>query len=78
MIGAAFNRSCGDKVMRRWLLCGVAIFGMGIEANAADMPDFLRGSRLRPTLSMAGELGLRSLPPETMAFIDQLKKDRGI
>jgi membrane protein required for colicin V production len=41
-------------------------------------PDFLRGSRLRPTLSMAGELGLRSLPPETMAFIDQLKKDRGI
>jgi membrane protein required for colicin V production len=41
-------------------------------------PDFLRGSRLRPTLSMAGEMGLRSLPPETMAFIDQLKKDRGI
>ena len=30
--------------MRRLLLCGVAIVGMGIEANAADMPDFLRGS----------------------------------
>jgi len=30
--------------MRRWLLCGVAIIGMGFEANAADMPDFLRGS----------------------------------
>jgi opacity protein-like surface antigen len=30
--------------MRRWLLCGVAIIGMGVEANAADMPDFLRGS----------------------------------
>ena len=30
--------------MRRWLLCGVAIIGMGVQANAADMPDFLRGS----------------------------------
>jgi outer membrane immunogenic protein len=30
--------------MRRLLLCGVAIVGMGIDANAADMPDFLRGS----------------------------------
>src|SRR5262245_57542581 len=32
------------RVMRRWLLCGVAIIGMGLEASAADMPDFLRGS----------------------------------
>jgi opacity protein-like surface antigen len=30
--------------MRRLLLCGVAIIGMGLEASAADMPDFLRGS----------------------------------
>jgi outer membrane immunogenic protein len=30
--------------MRRWLLCGVAFLGMGLEAGAADMPDFLRGS----------------------------------
>ena len=30
--------------MRRWLLCGVAFVGMGLEAGAADMPDFLRGS----------------------------------
>jgi outer membrane immunogenic protein len=30
--------------MRRLLLCGVAIIGIGFEANAADMPDFLRGS----------------------------------
>jgi len=35
---------CGEKVMRRLLLCGVAIIGMGLEASAADMPDFLRGS----------------------------------
>jgi len=30
--------------MRRWLLCGVAFVAMGLEAGAADMPDFLRGS----------------------------------
>jgi len=41
-------------------------------------PDFLRGSRLRPTLSLAGQLGLRTLPPDTLAFIDRLKKERGI
>jgi membrane protein required for colicin V production len=41
-------------------------------------PDFLRGSRLRPTLSLAGRLGLRSLPPDTLAFIDRLKKEKGI
>jgi membrane protein required for colicin V production len=41
-------------------------------------PDFLRGSRLRPTLSLAGQLGLRTLPPETLAFIDRLKKEHGI
>ncbi len=31
--------------MLRWLLCGVAIVGMGLEARAADLGDsFLRGS----------------------------------
>src|SRR5215475_12574060 len=30
--------------MRRLLLCGVAFIGMCLEASAADMPDFLRGS----------------------------------
>ena len=39
-------------------------------------PAFLRGSQLRPVLSMAGQMGLKSLPAETTAFIDQLKKDR--
>jgi len=30
--------------MLRWLLCGVAIVGTALQAHAADMPDFLRGS----------------------------------
>ncbi len=38
-------------------------------------PAFLSGSRLRPTLSMTGQKGLRSLPPEVTAYIDQLKRD---
>jgi membrane protein required for colicin V production len=39
-------------------------------------PTFLRGSHLRPVLSVAGQMGLKSLPPETTAFIDQLKRER--
>jgi opacity protein-like surface antigen len=44
MIAAVFQSQSWGQVMRRLLLCGVAIIGMGVEANAADMPDFLRGS----------------------------------
>jgi membrane protein required for colicin V production len=36
----------------------------------------LTGSRLRPILSIAGHMGLNSLPPDITAYIDQLKKDR--
>ena len=41
-------------------------------------PDYLTGSRLRPLLSMAGQTGFRSLPPEVAAYIDQFKRDRHI
>ena len=40
-------------------------------------PDFLKGSQLKPVLSVAGQIGLKSLPPEVTAFIDRLKRDRG-
>jgi membrane protein required for colicin V production len=39
-------------------------------------PGYLAGSRLRPLLSVAGQTGFRSLPPEVAAAIDRLKKDR--
>jgi membrane protein required for colicin V production len=54
----------------------VVIFDRIIPADIE--PGFLRGSRLRPILSLAGQKGLKSLSPETTAFIDQLKKERGI
>lgn len=38
--------------MRRLLMCGVAFIAMTAGANAADMPDFLRGST--PVVSMPG------------------------
>jgi membrane protein required for colicin V production len=41
-------------------------------------PAYLRGSRLRPLLSLAGEKGVRSLPSDVVAYIDRLKKDRRI
>jgi membrane protein required for colicin V production len=41
-------------------------------------PNYLVGSRLRPYLSAAGQAGLRSLPPDIEAYIDRLKRERGI
>jgi membrane protein required for colicin V production len=41
-------------------------------------PAFLAGSQLRPLLSEAGQRGFKSLPPDVVAYIDRLKKDRRI
>jgi len=45
---------------------------------AGRQPAFLTDSRLRPYLSQAGQKGLKSLPPEVDAYIDRLKRERGI
>ncbi len=41
-------------------------------------PEFLKGSRLRPILSAAGQRGLKSLPPDVAAYIDRLKREQRI
>jgi len=41
-------------------------------------PAFLADSRLRPILSIAGQKGLKSLPKDVAAYIDRLKRERGI
>jgi membrane protein required for colicin V production len=41
-------------------------------------PEFLKGSMLRPVLSLAAQRGLRSLPPEVSGYIDLLKRERGL
>jgi membrane protein required for colicin V production len=41
-------------------------------------PEFLKGSKTRPWLSLAAQRGLRALPPETTDYIDRLKRERGL
>jgi membrane protein required for colicin V production len=33
---------------------------------------------LRPLLSAAGQMGLKSLPPDIAAYVDRLKRERRI
>jgi membrane protein required for colicin V production len=54
----------------------VVIFDRIIPADR--QPSFLADSRLRPPLSRAGQMGLKSLPPEAEDFIEQLKRRHGI
>ncbi|HET7678757.1 MAG TPA: CvpA family protein [Xanthobacteraceae bacterium] len=54
----------------------VVIFDRIIPANR--QPAFLAGSQLRPYLSAAGQAGVKKLPPEVIAYIDRLKRQRGI
>ena len=41
-------------------------------------PQFLKGSKSRPLLSLAAQRGLRSLPPEITEHIDRLKRQHGL
>jgi membrane protein required for colicin V production len=54
----------------------VLIFDSLVPADR--QPGYLTGSQLRPLLSVAGQKGFRSLPPDVIATIDRLKKDRRI
>jgi membrane protein required for colicin V production len=54
----------------------VLIFDRIIPAGRE--PAFLKGSQWRPVLSKAAQQGLRTLPPDVEAYIDRLKKERGL
>jgi membrane protein required for colicin V production len=54
----------------------VLLFDKLLPANR--QPAFLNGSQLRPLLSAAGAMGIRSLPAGVTATIDRLKKERQI
>jgi membrane protein required for colicin V production len=41
-------------------------------------PPYLAGSRLRPLFSAAGQMGLKSMPPDIASYVDRLKRDRRI
>jgi membrane protein required for colicin V production len=52
----------------------VVIFDQLVPADR--QPAFLTGSQLRPLLSIAGQKGFASLPPDVAATVDRLKKER--
>jgi membrane protein required for colicin V production len=54
----------------------VVIFDQLVPADR--QPSYLTGSRLRPIFSAAGQMGLKSLPPDITTYVDRLKKDRRI
>jgi membrane protein required for colicin V production len=54
----------------------VLVFDQLVPADR--QPAFLTGSHLRPLLSIAGQKGFKSLPPDVTAYIDRLKKQHRI
>jgi membrane protein required for colicin V production len=54
----------------------VLIFDQLVPADR--QPPYLTGSQLRPLLSLAGQKGFKTLPPDVTAYIDRLKQERRI
>ena len=54
----------------------VVVFDQLVPADR--QPSYLVGSRLRPLFSAAGQMGLKSLPPDLTAYVERLKKDQRI
>jgi membrane protein required for colicin V production len=54
----------------------VAVFDQLVPADR--QPSYLMGSQLRPLLSMAGQKGIHSLPPDVTVYIDRLKRAQQI
>jgi membrane protein required for colicin V production len=54
----------------------VAVFDQLVPADR--QPAYLTGSQLRPLLSMAGQRGIHSLPPDVAVYIDRLKRAQQI
>ena len=64
--------------VRVGLLAVVLVLVFDRIIPAGREPAFLKGSQWRPVLSRAAQQGLRSLPPDVEAYIDRLKKERGL
>jgi membrane protein required for colicin V production len=91
LLRIAVNETVGPRISLPDRLAGSALGAVRIVLVAVTMvlifdriipldrqPAFLSGSRLKPILLMAGQKGLKSLPPDVTAYIDQLKNARRI
>ena len=65
-------------VVRVGLIAVTAVLVLDRIVPAGREPAFLAGSQLRPMFSLAAQWGLKSLPPQTASFIDQIKIRRQI
>jgi membrane protein required for colicin V production len=54
----------------------VLIFDQLVPASM--QPAYMTGSQLRPLLSLAGQKGVKSLPPDVTSYIDRWKRDHRI
>lgn len=75
-----FDRIAGALLgaVRVFILAVLIVVAFDRIIPAGREPPFLAGSKLRPYLSAAGRRGLESLPPEVEAYIDRLKRERGL
>jgi membrane protein required for colicin V production len=65
-------------VVRVGLIATTVVLTFDTLMPSDRQPAYLTGSRLRPLLSVAGQRGFQSLPPDVMAYIDRIRKDRRI
>ncbi|HXW43128.1 MAG TPA: CvpA family protein [Xanthobacteraceae bacterium] len=77
---ALFDSIAGATLgaVRIFLLAVLIVVAFDRIIPADREPPFLVGSKLRPYLSAAGRKGLQSLPPEVEAYIDRVKRERGL
>ena len=76
----AFDRVAGAALgaVRIGLIAVLIVVVFDRIIPADRQPQFLVGSKLRPYLSAAGRVGLRSLPPEVESYIDRVKREHGL
>jgi membrane protein required for colicin V production len=75
-----FDRVAGAVLgaVRIFLVAVLIVVAFDRLIPADREPGFLVDSKLRPYLSAAGRKGLQTLPPEIEAYIDRVKRDRGL
>jgi membrane protein required for colicin V production len=65
-------------VVRVGLIATTVVLMFDTLVPSDRQPAYLTASRLRPLLSVAGQRGFQSLPPDVVAYIDRLRKDQRI
>jgi membrane protein required for colicin V production len=65
-------------IVRAGLVAVTFVLSFDQLAPMGRQPSYLAGSQLRPLLSLVGQKGLMSLPPDVANYIDRIKSSRQI